>query len=253
MCLENLVFSAVALACVLVYVACNTDRFLEDLKTLVEVLRDNPKARRAEAENENAAFMELMRKADNQKCKPGKGGSLLALFHKDPRKQESVADILLQEARDNLKHSYDLRSHENQTVLSMTAVIGTMFGALVYLVDAVAGMPLCGNMFCLFITLALLCLATLVVAAAFLIESFRPTFLIPNSAEKNVREILDKGGNVATELKYRLITQCGVRSKVNEHSNILKSKCWDATRRYMRYAGVFLLLMLFTWSAYKLW
>ena len=85
------------------------------------MLRDNPKARRAEAENENAAFMELMRKADNQKCKPGRIGSLLALFHKVPGKQESVADILLQEVRDNLKHSYDLRRHENQTILSKTA------------------------------------------------------------------------------------------------------------------------------------
>lgn len=253
MCLENFVFSAVVLAGVLVYVACNSGRFLEDLKTFVEVLRDDPKKRRAEAETENEKFVELMRKADNQECKRCKVGSLLALFHKVPRKQESVADILLQEARDNLKHSYDLRSQENQTTLSMTAVIGAMFGALVYLVNAIVELPLCGNIFWLFVALALICLVALVVATAFLIESFRPTFLIPDSAEKNVREILDKGGDVATELKYRLVAQCGVRSKVNERSNILKSECWDATRRYMRYAGVFLLLLLITWNTYKLW
>ena len=83
--------------------------------------------------------------------------------------------------------------------------------------------------------------------------------MIPNSTETKIRETLQTGvkgesvDKVSVEIKYRLVAENAVRSKVNERSNILKSRCLDATRRYMRYAGVFLLLMLITWSAYKLY
>ena len=92
-----------------------------------------------------------------------------------------------------------------------------------------------------------------------LFESIKPTYLIPNSTEEKIREILQEGvkgespDKVSVEIKYRLVAENTVHSKVNERSNILKSKCWDATRRYMRYAGVFLFLMLVMWNAYKLY
>ena len=68
-----------------------------------------------------------------------------------------------------------------------------------------------------------------------LFESLKPTYLIPNSTEEKIREILQEGvkgespDKVSVEIKYRLVAENTVRSKVNERSNILKSKCWDAT------------------------
>lgn len=206
----------------------------KDIKTLGDVLGDDPEKREQDVRNENENFIKLMRASEI-----------------------SQTDFLLDEARKNLEYSYNLRAQENQSVFSVTAVLMGLFSAFIYLSKYMAYIVDC-RLFWLYFSLSVLCLIVLVIAAVFLFESLKPTYLIPNSTESKIREILqdgDKGGSadkVSAELKYRLIALCAVRSKVNEYSNILKSRCWDATRRYMRYAGVFLLLMLLVAGAFKI-
>ena len=206
----------------------------KDIKTLGDVLGDDPEKREQDVRNENENFIKLMRASEI-----------------------SQTDFLLDEARKNLEYSYNLRAQENQSVFSVTAVLMGLFSAFIYLSKYMAYIVDC-RLFWLYFSLSVLCLIVLVIAAVFLFESLKPTYLIPNSTESKSRGILqegDKGGSadkVSAELKYRLIAQCAVRSKVNEYSNILKSRCWDATRRYMRYAGVFLLLMLLVAGAFKI-
>ena len=206
----------------------------KDIKTLGDVLGDDPEKREQDVRNENENFIKLMRASEI-----------------------SQTDFLLDEARKNLEYSYNLRAQENQSVFSVTAVLMGLFSAFIYLSKYMAYIVDC-RLFWLYFSLSVLCLIVLVIAAVFLFESLKPTYLIPNSTESKIREILqdgDKGGGadkVSAELKYRLIAQCAVRSKVNEYSNILKSRCWDATRRYMCYAGVFLLLMLLVAGAFKI-
>ncbi len=206
----------------------------KDIKTLGDVLGDDPEKREQDVRNENENFIKLMRASEI-----------------------SQTDFLLDEARKNLEYSYNLRAQENQSVFSVTAVLMGLFSAFIYLSKYMAYIVDC-RLFWLYFSLSVLCLIVLVIAAVFLFESLKPTYLIPNSMESKIREILqdgDKGDSadkVSAELKYRLIAQCAVRSKVNEYSNILKSRCWDATRRYMRYAGVFLLLMLLVAGAFKI-
>ena len=206
----------------------------KDINTLGDVLGDDPERREQDVRNENENFIKLMRASEI-----------------------SQTDFLLDEARKNLEYSYNLRAQENQSVFSVTAVLMGLFSAFIYLSKYMAYIVDC-RLFWLYFSLSVLCLIVLVIAAVFLFESLKPTYLIPNSTESKIREILqdgDKGGSadkVSAELKYRLIAQCAVRSKVNEYSNILKSRCWDATRRYMCYAGVFLLLMLLVAGAFKI-
>ena len=206
----------------------------KDIKTLGDVLGDDPEKREQDVRNENENFIKLMRASEI-----------------------SQTDFLLDEARKNLEYSYNLRAQENQSVFSVTAVLMGLFSAFIYLSKYMVYIVDC-RLFWLYFSLSVLCLIVLVIAAVFLFESLKPTYLIPNSTESKIREILqngDKGGSadkVSAELKYRLIAQCAVRSKVNEYSNILKSRCWDATRRYMCYAGVFLLLMLLVAGAFKI-
>lgn len=206
----------------------------KDIKTLGDVLGDDPEKREQNVKNENENFIKLM-------C----------------ASEISQTDFLLDEARKNLEYSYTLRAQENQSVFSVTAVLMGLFSAFIYLSKYMAYIVDC-RLFWLYFSLSVLCLIVLLIAAVFLFESLKPTYLIPNSTESKIREILqdgDKGGSadkVSAELKYRLIALCAVRSKVNEYSNILKSRCWDATRRYMRYAGVFLLLMLLVAGAFKI-
>ena len=206
----------------------------KDIKTLGDVLGDDPEKREQDVRNENENFIKLMRASEI-----------------------SQTDFLLDEARKNLEYSYNLRAQENQSVFSVTAVLMGLFSAFIYLSKYMVYIVDC-RLFWLYFSLSVLCLIVLVIAAVFLFESLKPTYLIPNSTESKIRENLqngDKGGSadkVSAELKYRLIAQCAVRSKVNEYSNILKSRCWDATRRYMCYAGVFLLLMLLVAGAFKI-
>lgn len=238
------IFPAILLGCIIVYVICCKDVFLKDVETFVKVVRDDAKQRRAKAEEQNEQFVDLMRGA-NKKVSLDKAN--------DP------TDTLLEEARKNLGYSYDLRNQENQSMLSVTATIVSMYGAFFYLANLALDMDSDSNIFVFNLALAAMCLLSLVIASAFMLEGFRPTYLIPNSTEEDIRKILQKqltgdmnAEESCSEIKYTLIAACGVRSKVNEESNILKSMCWDATRRYMRYAGIFLLLMLITWSIYKL-
>ena len=64
-------------------------------------------------------------------------------------------------------------------------------------------------------------------AMVLLFESLKPTYLIPNSTEEKIREILQEGvkgespDKGSVEIKYRLVAENTVRSKVNERSNIL--------------------------------
>lgn len=239
------IFPAILMGCVIVYVICCKGDFLEDLETFVKVLRDNPKQREADAVAQNKQFVALMREADKKV---------------DSDKTNDSTKTLLEEARKNLSYSYELRNQENQSMLSVTATLVSMFGAFFYLANFALDMEPNSNIFIFNLTLAAMCLLCLVVASAFMLEGFRPTYLIPNSTEKDIRKILqdrltDKisDGESCNEIKYTLIAACGVRSKVNEVSNTLKSECWEAARRYMCYAGVFLLLMLVTWSMYKLY
>lgn len=228
-----------------------------DIKILGDVLGDNPEKREETARNENEAFIRLMRDSDNGKQR----GCPLCRFVGRLRRnapESSATDVLLEEARNNFARSYELRAQENQSILSVAAILVGLFSAFIYLskqVEYIAS----GGMYWLYLSLSAFCLAILVVAAVFLFESLKPTYLIPNSTETKIRETLQTGvkgesvDKVSVEIKYRLVAENAVRSKVNERSNILKSRCLDATRRYMRYAGVFLLLLLITWSAYKLY
>lgn len=238
------IYPAILLGCIIVYVICCKDDFLRDVETFVKVLRDDPEQRKVEAKRQNDEFVDLMRGA-NKKA--------------DSDKASDLTKTLLEEARKNLGYSYELRNQENQSMLSVTATIVSMYGAFFYLTNLALDIDSDSNIFVFNLVLAAMCLLSLVIASAFMLEGFRPTYLIPNSTEENIRKILQKqltgdmnAEESCSEIKYTLIAACGVRSKVNEESNILKSMCWDATRRYMRYAGIFLLLMLITWSIYKL-
>lgn len=190
------------------------------------VLKDNADVRRADAERENERFIELVSKSPES------------------------ADTLLEEARNNLKNSFDLRGQENQTVLSMTVTLVSMFSAFLYLSQQIFSIG--GKTWIvLYLALCVLALVCLVVATIFLIESFSMTYLIPNSTEKKIREILEEKVDVLNGVKYELIAENGVRSKVNEDSTKMKSKCWDASRRYMLWGGLFLLFMLVMESLLK--
>ncbi len=201
-------------------------KIVEDWGSLRKVLKDKVEERRADAERENEKFTELM---------AGAGAAI---------------DPLLEEARNNLKSSFDLRGQENQTILSMTVTLVSMFSAFLYLSQQIFSIG--GKTWIvLYLALCVLALVCLVVATIFLIESFSLTYLIPNSMEESVRKALQEKGDVSKGVKCCLIAENGVRSKVNEESTRMKSACWNVSRRYMLWGGLFLLFMLVMESLLK--
>lgn len=220
------ILHAVLLGTVALIVFFRRKKISGDWGMFRRVLKDNADVRRAAAERENERFIELVSKSPES------------------------ADTLLEEARNNLKSSFDLRGQENQTILSMTVTLVSMFSAFLYLSQQVLSMVGTGIL-SLYLSLSALTLVCLVIAAMFLIESFSLTYLIPNSMEESVRKALQEKGDVSKGVKCCLIAENGVRSKVNEESTRMKSACWNVSRRYMLFGGLFLLFMLVMESLLK--
>lgn len=242
-----LFLAVVIWAAALVVVACGLGGLSDDYRLFRKVRDDDFETRFKEACKQNENFVELMRAADD-KLSDG---------------AESPTKTLLDEARDNLKNSYDLRSQENQSMLSMTAVVLGMFSALIYFSKQLVYVENVG-LFALFATLSVMALACLVFAMVLLLNSFSITYKMPDSADKGIQNILDgkdcdgnesaeiKSRPLASEVKYQLISASSARSFANSESNKLKSRCWAASRKYMKIAGVFLLLMLLVAGAFKI-
>ena len=232
---------AVAWAGILILLVYGNDGVFMDFKLLSDIRHDDFDGRLESARKRNDEFVQIMRDADAKVPKErnffgwrfSKGG-------------QSPTDTLLSEARENLKNSFDLRGQENQSVFSMTAVFLGMVSAFIYLAKQLMYMD-CIGFFVLF----------------FLLESFKLTYKIPDSADDGVRFLLqgkDADGrkipdseshDLASEIKYRLIAESAARSLVNSDSNKLKSHCWAASRKYMKVGGIFLLAMLITAGAFK--
>lgn len=248
-------------AVVLIILAFNFGGIAKDYSLFQEVRHDNFEERLEYAGKQNKLFVCMMRKADNPECKSGVENAS-AVAEKLIDKDKSATETLLAEARDNLKNSYDLRSQENQTAFSLTAIVLGMVSALIYLSKQLMYMDNPGC-FALYLSLSVLALSCVVVSIAFLLESFSLTYKISDSADEGIQNILQgkdckgqestdiKLQNVAFEVRYRLVAECAARSQVNSKSNCLKSDCLKASRKYMKVGGIFLLAMLITAGAFK--
>ena len=249
---------AVAWVCILALLVYRKDGVSMDVKLLSDIRHDDFDGRLESARKRNDEFVQIMRDADAKV--PKERNFFGWRFFKGG---QSPTDTLLSEARENLKNSFDLRGQENQSVFSMTAVFLGMVSAFIYLAKQLMYMD-CIGFFVLFLSVALPALFCIVVSATFLLESFKLTYKIPDSADDGVRFLLqgkDADGrkipdseshDLASEIKYRLIAESAARSLVNSDSNKLKSHCWAASRKYMKVGGIFLLAMLITAGAFKI-
>ena len=215
----------------LILVAVGEIGFYADLHTIWDAHK-----KREEKLSPNESFQKMLDNLPENDCEFGK--------------------MMLKESRDNLDFSLDLRNQENQANLSMTAIIVALVTAGAYLGKNLFDIA-DTDVIVLYGSLTALLFVCILMSAFSLLASFSTSYYIPDPKDNKVRRYIESASNDIEELTRQirnyLITLNGAKAEWNNASNRLKVNLGDLSRKYIKASVVFLLLMLITWSAYKLY
>ncbi len=173
---------------------------------------------------------------------------------------DKFGDMLLEESRRNLQFSFDLRNQENQSNLSMTAIIITLVTAGFYLGKHLFNI-VDGRVYAFFFCLLVVLFASILVSVVALLLSLSLEYRGYIAKDEKIRSIIEKYKahdekpfdyrSLNKEIKEYYISKNGNNAEWNNKSNRKKMFLGNFSRKCIVFASVNLLLMLATLGFYR--